>query len=207
MVTKISEGAEAVIYGVSVLGFNAVVKYRAKKRYRVEVMDRQIRATRTKNEARIMATAMVAGVHVPSVMFVDEYNICMSMIGGRNLNALMASKKVGSGMFHALGLYAGALHNAGIAHGDYTPANVMVDDKGMPWIIDFGLSEMTGSLEERALDLLLMKRSINAEQFRAFANGYKEQSKDSTVVMKRLASIEKRGRYQTRTLLSEDDRN
>ena len=139
------------------------------------------------------------------VLFVDEYNICMSRINGRNLNELMASKRVGSRVFRDLGAYAGMLHNAGIAHGDYTPANVMIDRKNAPWIIDFGLSEMTVSFEERALDLLLMKRSISAEQFRAFAAGYKEQGKDAVGVMGRLGEIEKRGRYQTRTLLAQDD--
>ncbi len=64
---------------------------------------------------------------------------------------------------------------------------------------------MTGSMEDKALDLLLMKRSINTMQFRAFADGYKAQGKDAAGVMKRLGEIEKRGRYQTRTLLAEDD--
>ena len=205
MVTKASEGAEALIYNVEILGFDAVVKYREAKKYRIAEMDRRIRAARTKKEARIMSAAMAAGVNVPSVLFVDEYSICMSRIKGRNLNALMDSKGVGNRIFQSLGAYAGKLHNAGIAHGDYTPANVIVDRGMMPWIIDFGLSEMTNSLEDKALDLLLMKRSASPGQFRAFTSGYKSQSKDAAEVMKRLAGIEKRGRYQTRTMLAEDD--
>jgi Kae1-associated kinase Bud32 len=204
MVIKISEGAEAFIYGVRILGIDAIVKYRAAKKYRIAEMDRQIRSARTKKEARIMTAALEAGVNVPSVLFVDEYSVCMSRVYGKSVNALMTSKKIGSGMFRKLGVYAGKLHNAGIAHGDYTPANVMVDVKGMPWIIDFGLSEMTSSFEDEALDLLLMKRSINTDQFRAFADGYRKQSRNAAEVMRRLGEIEKRGRYQTRTLLAED---
>jgi len=108
-------------------------------------------------------------------------------------------------MFDRLGAYAARLHNAGIAHGDYTPANVMIDASGMPWIIDFGLSEMTSALEDKALDILLMKRSVNPDQFRAFVDGYGKQCRDAVKVMVRLGEIEKRGRYQTRTLLAEDD--
>ena len=54
MVTKISEGAEAFIYRVGILGFDAVVKYRTRKRYRVEEMDARIRSERTVKEARVM---------------------------------------------------------------------------------------------------------------------------------------------------------
>ncbi len=205
MVNRISEGAEAFIYGIRILGIDAVVKYRAAKRYRIAEMDKWIRSDRTKKEARIMTAALEAGVNVPSVLFVDEYDICMSRIDGSGLNALAASKTIAKSIFRKLGVCAGRLHNAGIAHGDYTPANVMMDSSGEPWIIDFGLSEMTGSMEDKALDLLLMKRSINTMQFRAFADGYKAQGKDAAGVMKRLGEIEKRGRYQTRTLLAEDD--
>ena len=205
MVTKISEGAEAVMYGIRILGFDAVVKCRMRKSYRIESMDTQIRVMRTKRESRAMSAALEAGVRVPPVLFVDKYNICMGRISGIGLNKLMTSKRVDGKIFYMLGVYAGRLHNAGIAHGDYTPANVMVDDKGLPWIIDFGLSEMTNSLEEKALDLLLMKRSVSAARFRIFAKGYKERSNDAIGVMKRLSEIEKRGRYQTRTLLAEEN--
>ena len=65
--------------------------------------------------------------------------------------------------------------------------------------------EMTNSLEDKALDLLLMKRSSSAGQFLAFVDGYKRLGKDAPWVLRRLKEIEKRGRYQTRTLLAEDD--
>jgi Kae1-associated kinase Bud32 len=203
MVKKISEGAEAIIYSTRFLGFDAVVKERVRKRYRIKEMDDRIRAMRTKSEARMLVFARDAGVCVPSVMLVDRYSICMSRIRGRNLNALMKQESNLDGIFYKLGSYAGMLHDAGIAHGDYTPANVLIDDNHEPWIIDFGLSEATNSFEEEALDLLLMKRSASAGQFASFLKGYKIQCKKSAEVLRRLVGIERRGRYQTRTLLAE----
>ena len=36
MVARISEGAEAYVYGAQILGFDAVVKSRIRKRYRIK---------------------------------------------------------------------------------------------------------------------------------------------------------------------------
>lgn len=202
MVGRISEGAEAFIYRRDVFGFDAAIKDRIRKRYRIREIDERIRAARTKNEARILSIASNAGIRTPTVLLADRYNICMNWVEGENLNQLLKLGKNLDRVFYQLGVYAGMLHNAGIAHGDYTPANILVDRAGSPWIIDFGLSEVTGSLEEEALDLLLMKRSVSADQFKIFVKGYKKQGTNATEVLKRLADIEKRGRYQTRSLLS-----
>ena len=204
MVVKMSEGAEAFVYASRILGLDAVVKSRVRKGYRIKNLDERIRIMRTKKEARALSIASNAGACVPAVLLVDKYDICMERIKGRNLNLLLKSRDRYDKIFYRLGVYAGVLHNAGIAHGDYTPANVMVDTEGKPWIIDFGLSEMTNSFEEDALDLLLMKRSASQSQFKSFIDGYKKESWNSTEIIKRLAGIERRGRYQTRTLLSRD---
>jgi Kae1-associated kinase Bud32 len=204
MVRRISEGAEAVIYSTVFMGFDAVVKERIRKRYRIKEMDDRIRTARTKREARILSFASDVGVRVPSVLLVDRYGICMSRIIGSNLNTLMKEGENLEGLFYRLGRYAGLLHDAGIVHGDYTPANVLIDKEHEPWIIDFGLSDTTSSFEEEALDLLLMKRSVSTKQFAEFVKGYKTQRKNSAEVLRRLAAIEKRGRYQTRTLLADE---
>jgi Kae1-associated kinase Bud32 len=104
--------------------------------------------------------------------------------------------------FSTLGEYAAILHNNNIAHGDYTPANVIVGRNADVHIIDFGLSEITTSVEEKALDLLLMKRSVNSFCFSKFAESYKRHCKDCRAILKRLEQIERRGRYNTRTLIT-----
>lgn len=111
MVSRISEGAEAVIYGASFLGFDAVVKERIRKSYRIREMDDRIRVARTKREARMLSVARDAGVCVPSVLLVDRYSICMSRIRGKNLNTLMKRGDGFGRIFYRLGRYAGMLHD------------------------------------------------------------------------------------------------
>ena len=205
MVAKISEGAEAFVYEAQVFGLDTVIKSRIRKMYRIRDIDERIRTTRTKKEARVLSIASKAGICVPAVLLVDKYDICMERIKGENLNLLLKSETYADKIFYQLGIYAGLMHNVGITHGDYTPANIMVDKKGKPWVIDFGLSEMTNSLEEAALDLLLMKRSISQGQFEVFIDSYKKHCKNAAEIIKRLTDIEKRGRYQTRTLLSKTE--
>ncbi|MGI0100614.1 MAG: KEOPS complex kinase/ATPase Bud32 [Candidatus Micrarchaeaceae archaeon] len=200
---KISEGAESDIYAVDFLGMGCVLKRRSKKEYRIREIDDKIRATRTRKEARIMGSASSIGISSPRLLLVDKYDIIMTRANGRNLNDILNSKTDSYDInliFRRLGLYAAMLHNNGMVHGDYTPANVMIEGRSNVHIIDFGLADATASIEDKALDVLLMKRSIDSASFSTFAKSYKRSSKDAAGVFGRLADIEKRGRYSTRTL-------
>ncbi len=198
----ISEGAEAKIYAATLLGIDAVVKRRLPKRYRVKALDYALRKQRTKTEARAMAAAANAGVRLPSLLLADEFDIYMSRIKGTRLSDALRNgidkAKLGRAAWDA-GLYAGLMHSAGIAHGDYTPANIMLG-AGITYVIDFGLSATNSSVEEMALDLLLMKRSIGCREFSRFMGGYRRAYGGSGKTIRRLGSIERRGRYQTRTM-------
>ncbi|HIH50019.1 MAG: KEOPS complex kinase/ATPase Bud32 [Candidatus Micrarchaeaceae archaeon] len=199
----ISEGAEAQIHSVRCMGIESVLKRRIRKNYRIEEMDRELRARRTKNEARIIGLASTLQINAPALLLVDQYDIVMSRIAGEQLSSILNRK--GRNMektFSTLGEYAAILHNNNIAHGDYTPANVIVGRNADVHIIDFGLSEITTSVEEKALDLLLMKRSVNSFCFSKFAESYKRHCKDCRAILKRLEQIERRGRYNTRTLIT-----
>ena len=46
------------------------------------------------------------------------------------------------------GRQVGLLDRAGIAHGELVPANVLVDDDGRPWLVDF---DQAGAASDRAL--------------------------------------------------------
>lgn len=202
----LSEGAEAKIYGTRFLGIDAIVKDRIAKRYRIKEIDGQIRAQRTKREARILGLASASGINTPRVMAVSKTRIYMSSINGTGLASIMRGDhsvpggRLAEAIYNA-GIAAGKLHNIDIAHGDYTPANLMIGNDGTLWVIDFGLAEITKSVEEKALDLLLMKRSLDKMLYGRFMEGYKKSSKIHSEVEKRLAEIERRGRYQTRTLM------
>ncbi|MFI5412798.1 MAG: KEOPS complex kinase/ATPase Bud32 [Candidatus Micrarchaeales archaeon] len=203
-IQKLSEGAESEIYSLKFLGFDSVLKKRIRKRYRVEELDRNIRVQRTRNEARIIGMMSSLGVNAPSLLLLEKYDIIMTRLYGTNLNNLLDSD---SGInfdkiFSSLGKYIAILHNNEIAHGDFTPANVILDKNRNVYLIDFGLSEITNSIEDKALDILLMKRSVDVRHFGSLIKSYKSICRCQKDVLDRLAEIEKRGRYNTRTLLA-----
>lgn len=197
---KIGEGAESCIYSVELLGIGSVLKRRGRKYYRLKELDENLRARRTKNEARITSHVSGLGIDSPKVLLVGKYDIYMSKLQGESLHLLLNDgDAVPDSVFVTLGEYAASMHNNGIVHGDFTPANVMVEGVKVH-LIDFGLSEFNDSPEEKALDLLLMKRSVSKLQFAAFLKGY-GSCNDYGKIIARLSGIEKRGRYNTRTLL------
>lgn len=197
-----SKGAESFVYSTIFMGRDCMLKRRIAKRYRVPDLDKSMRISRTRSEARIMGAVSGLGINSPRVILVDRYDILMERINGANLNEIMQHRRTnGFGrIFSTLGEYAAALHNNDIVHGDYTPANVMIGNGNSVYLIDFGLSETSNSIEEKALDLLLMKRSISTTDYSNFIKRYKNKAKNAHVVLMRLDEIEKRGRYNTRTL-------
>jgi len=199
----ISEGAESHIYSGNLLGMDIIIKYRHKKKYLAKELDALLRSQRTKTEAKLLATARLNGVNVPALLFVRKHALYIERINGKTLNKKPNTNKSLSEILKHAGRYLAQLHNIDIAHGDYTPANIMVDAQNKVWIIDFGLALQTASLEEKALDILLMKRSISRKTFRAFINGYSKHCMKNSAILSRLAEIERRGRYQVRTLLAQ----
>lgn len=198
---KISEGAESELYSTAIAGISAVVKRRLRKLYRIRQMDEQIRSERTRKEAKLMSLANKAGVLTPRILLVDRYDIVMEKIEGKTLNRMEGMTASESAkIFSAVGESLGSIHQNDVAHGDYTPANIMVDGSGVVHIIDFGLGERTVSIEDKSMDLLLMKRSISKENYRLFIAGYSRKFSRHAETVRRLATVEKRGRYNTRTI-------
>ena len=202
---KISEGAESYIYSGWFLGLDCVLKRRIEKRYRLKEIDDELRIRRTKTEARIMSLVSSIGVNSPKVLLVDRYDIYMSRIPGARLSNILQSsalKKDMGRIFSVLGEYAAILHAKDVVHGDLTPANAMVDKDLNVYLIDFGLSDFTNSIEQKALDILLMKRSVDDGLFGAFIQSYRKHSNSGEQVIRRMGEIERRGRYNTRTILT-----
>lgn len=196
---KISEGAESSIYAARLLGLDCILKRRIEKSYRLKEIDEGLRVRRTRNEARIMGFVSSLGISAPLLLMVGRYDIYMSRLDGKNLNCV--NLKDGRAIFSTIGSYAALLHDNDITHGDFTTANVMVNGNCIS-IIDFGLSEITNSMESKALDLLLMKRSASTTQFGILLESYMRKCKDSGAIVSRMKEIEKRGRYNTRTMLT-----
>lgn len=193
---KIGEGAEARLFETAMLGKAVVVKVRQEKRYRITELDVNLRASRTRREARLMQKARGAGVSVPRVIALGRFSIYMEMLRGR----LLKDRAECWSDYSGAGRLLAELHNTGIVHGDFTPANVMVD-RGKMYVIDFGLAEESGSAEEKAIDLLLMKRSVSGHCYGIFERAYARKATRGDETLGRLSEVEKRGRYQIRTLI------
>lgn len=195
----LARGAEAKVYAAELLGRSAVIKRREAKVYRVKELDENLRRVRTKNEARAMSRASEAGVAVPQVFYVSDYDITMERLDG----VLLREKKIDASRYSDVGELLAALHTVNIAHGDFTPANIMVCKDGFV-VIDFGLSAFSKDLEEKAIDLFLMEKSIAKDEYGKFLKGYRKYA-DWKAVIDHVEEIRKRGRYWERGEVEEED--
>ncbi|VVC03905.1 KEOPS complex subunit Bud32 [Candidatus Burarchaeum australiense] len=197
----IAKGAEADVFAGSIAGLPAVFKIRKPKAYRVKALDESLRLARTKKEARLLHAAKEAGARCPLVLSVGKYEIAMSRLPGRLMRKL--SGRDMAAISPAAGRLLASLHAAGISHGDFTPANIMVDGRAVS-VIDFGLGEFTRQDEELATDVLLMKKSLPTEAYTGFLRAYKgaRGRGAANATLARLEEIEKRGRYVVRGALA-----
>jgi Kae1-associated kinase Bud32 len=176
-------GAEAVLRRATLLGRAVVVKERIAKGYREALLDRRLRKERTRSEAKLLHKAKVAGVPCPVVFEAGEFSITMGFLeGGR--------PDMGAADAQEAGKLLATLHAADIIHGDYTPANLIRSDK--LYVIDFGLGFVSNDIEDKAVDVFTLLRSIR--QKNAFLNGYRTYPKAASV-LERVKGVEKRVRY------------
>ncbi len=197
----IAKGAEANLYLVD----GRIVKERIKKEYRIEEIDEVLRSTRTRREAKLLSLARRAGVPTPVVLDVDNRSksLTMSYIEGEKLKYLvdaLSEEKLGR-LFYEVGTLAARLHRANIIHGDLTTSNMLLS-RGRVFFIDFGLGEVSNSLEAKGTDLLVFRKSVRSTHFKreeeilnAFFSGYRSEYPQGEEVIDRMKRIERRGRY------------
>ncbi|RLG80185.1 MAG: Kae1-associated kinase Bud32 [Thermoprotei archaeon] len=203
----VEEGAEAVVFTGYMLGNKVIVKQRIRKPYRDQRFDEIFRYTRTKTEAKILAELFLKGLNVPAPLIVDidKYLIVMEYIEGRKLVDIIneTSENKIAKIATELGVQVGKMHSQNIYHGDLTLGNIILSVDGHVYLIDFGLAGYSRDIEEYAIDLHLLRRSLMAivpEKFEVFfgnfllgyRNGYPQKYQE---VINRLEEIKLRGRY------------
>ena len=94
------------------------------------------------------------------------------------------------------------LHKNEIIHGDLTTSNIIFNDK--IYFIDFGLSFFSKKLEDKAVDLHLLKQALESKHhtiwkkcFDSVLQGY-QKAKYYKDVKKRFEIVETRGRNKTK---------
>ena len=204
----IKKGAEANLYLENWHGKKVIIKERIPKKYRLPVLDEQIRTYRTVHEPQLMHEAKKAGVPTPTIYMVDlaKKSIIMEYVEGKQvkriLNQLSAKERIE--LCRKIGILIGRLHKNGIIHGDLTTSNMILTSNGKIYFVDFGLGEFSKELEAKGVDLHLMKRALQSthylfaeESFNAVLEGYAEAvgEVEAKKVLEKIREIELRGRY------------
>ena len=188
-------GAEAVLYKQG----NKLIKERVRKDYRIKELDEPIRKRRTRREAKVLQKA---DCNIPKLIKVDDQNMIIEMdyIDGDVLKNILDNdkKEVCENFAKQIAL----LHNQNIIHGDLTTSNAILK-KDQVYLIDFGLSFFSHKLEDKAVDLRLLKQALESKHYKNYKQlekwileTYKEQASDANEVIERLKKVEKRGRYK-----------
>jgi len=195
----ISQGAEAKIF----LEKNKIIKFRTSKSYRIKELDNKITRSRTKSEKKLLEKASKM-INCPIPEKTKEKNIIkMPFIDGKKLsncldtlkNKFQITKKIGKDIFK--------LHQEDIIHGDLTTSNMILIGQKI-FFIDFGLGYISKKIEDKAVDLHLLKQALAAKHYKhyepfwkAIESGYKSLNpKESKKILERLSAVEKRGRYK-----------
>ncbi len=202
------QGAESKVYLDTLDGQDVIVKERISKGYRIKQLDDELRRQRTKKEVKLLTDVRSIGIPTPKILQVDETNckILMENINGQRLKEHLnsISENDVKSLSIQLGKQIGKLHNNNIIHGDLTTSNMILKN-GEIYFIDFSLGEFTQRIEEKAIDLKLLKGAVKSTHFQIFdlvweniLLGYEEICNRPNEVLSQLKEIEKRARYANR---------
>lgn len=201
---EIGRGAEAVITQTVYHGRDAVVKTRTRKGYRHPDLDRHLRATRTKNEVRVICDARAAGVRTPIVYDVDleEGAITMEYLKGRSVKEILDSEpQRAESICSMIGEMVAKLHNGGVSHGDLTTSNMILSDDNILSVIDFSLGATKIELEDMGVDIRLLERAFTSAHsgldgaFPKVIESYKSNMPKADKVLAKVEEIKGRARY------------
>lgn len=189
----IAKGAESNIIKSSYMGKNAVIKARIPKSYRIKEIDDKIRKSRCKLEAKLLSDAKRAGVRTPILYDVDlsEKSILMEEIDG-----VMLKDVIDEDLSFKVGEKISKLHSADIIHGDITSSNIMLQGDDLVFL-DFGLGRYSDLDEDKAVDLLVLKKSLQSIDYKKAISYFKAVLKgySNSKVIDNITDIERRGRY------------
>ncbi len=217
----LQQGAEAVILKEG----NQIVKNRISKGYRHSELDKKIIKQRTKKEAKLLEKASKL-IPCPLPIQIESNRIKMPFIEGKKLSENLEQLDW-KNICKTIGSQIAKLHDADIIHGDLTTSNMIwvenpnekdsapklkkeigINKKskeflGYPklYFIDFGLGFISRRIEDKAVDLHLIKQALEAKHFSIHKEAEKiildnYASKDKDKILAQLSKVEARGRYK-----------
>ena len=189
----IGKGAEAEIY----LDEDKVIKKRISKSYRIKEIDIPLRKTRTRRESKILKK-LPKEIPAPELIEMndEDMKIEMSYIKGEKVRDVLDDNLK---MCKEIGEKVALMHNVGIIHGDLTTSNMIYNKQA--YLIDFGLSYFSEKIEDKAVDLHLLRQALESKHYKVYEKafkfvlkGYKSKSNNYEFIIKRLEKVEARGR-------------
>lgn len=191
----IKQGAEAKLWKDN----DILIKERIKKNYRIDEIDKRLRKSRTRKEARLLQKANM--INVPNVISVneDEMKINMEFLHGKLVKDVFddLQKKVRNDLCMDMGKQISELHKNNLIHGDLTTSNMIIDRDKL-FFFDFGLGFESRRIEDKAVDLHLLRKAFESkhhkyaeEAFSFVLKGY-----DDKEVIDRINKVSGRGRYK-----------
>ncbi|MCL1978221.1 MAG: Kae1-associated serine/threonine protein kinase [Candidatus Bathyarchaeota archaeon] len=204
----LKKGAEASLYLSNCHGRKAITKIRTPKKYRPEILDKQIRSYRTIHESQLLHQSKVAGIATPLIYMVNvpEATIIMEYIEGIQVKQYInrASEAERKKICLEIGGLVGKLHKENVIHGDLTTSNMILDNQGRIFLVDFGLGEKSVELEAKGVDLHLLKRALQSTHFTFWETCFNDVFASYSLVLgdklaekvyEKISEIERRGRY------------
>ncbi len=194
MFTEIANGAEARIYTHKLFDKTVVTKQRIEKKYRDKALDNKIIKQRTKSEAILLKKVKDIGLSSPSIYFVGKDKIVMEYLVNTNEH---------NKHLQEIGKNIAVLHNNNIIHGDLNLINIITtkgsDQQTKIYFIDFGLGFMSNKIEDKATDLLVLKKTLlslksTEKLWKDMLLGYEKETSNKEIINK-IKEIESRGRY------------
>lgn len=194
MFTEIANGAEARIYTHKLFDKTVVTKQRIEKEYRDKVLDNKIIKQRTKSEAILLKKVKDIGLFSPSIYFVGKDKIVMEYLVNTNEHDKYLQE---------IGKNIAVLHNNNIIHGDLNLINIITtkgsDQQTKIYFIDFGLGFTSNKIEDKATDLLVLKKTLlslksTEKLWKDMLLGYEKETSNKEIINK-IKEIESRGRY------------
>ena len=198
MMTLLAQGAEAKLF----LENDEIRKYRFAKSYRQPELDFELRKARTRREAKLLTVMAKEGILAPALIEADDsrMEIKMSFLDGPLLKEQWDVHSME--YVPSLAKMLAKMHAANVIHGDLTTSNMVATKEGIG-IIDFGLSFFSAKIEDKAVDLHLLKEALESkhpeiweQSYNAMLNAYEKNAENSAEVIKRLKVVEQRGRYK-----------
>ncbi len=196
----IKQGAEAVLIKSKLFNETVLIKKRIQKKYRHPELEKRIVKSRIKKEINLIKKTRSIGVKTPIVLNVDLNNqeIVMEFIKGKTMKKTIEEGE--TKYLKKIGEKIGLMHSNNLIHGDLTTSNILIQENKLVFI-DFGLGFESSKIEDKAVDLLGLKKTFNATHIEInkgwakILSGYRKTNPKSNQVIQQIKEVEKRIRY------------